>query len=277
MLGSLFRLMRIRYSSQCLLRILKFNNFQAEHGDALISFCLLASLAIVVAVSTINSGIFSKSLNDLTISAALSNAIMERPLVMETSSEGLIQLSSDIATRRSELTRLSRLIYLSLLDAANGDTSFESCSDVYSADPSSACTPQRLNDGRDEQGNLCAVNHALCSTHVSSQVTELGCTQSRFFVCAQIRELKNSIPVADRATLVTPSSDQLAILATPTASCSNGLLDGFETAIDCGGPSCAACPIPPTSNDRRDRNANETDVVLSDSNDRSNSESELVF
>lgn len=27
-------------------------------------------------------------------------------------------------------------------------------------------------------------------------------------------------------------------------SCQNGLLDGFETAIDCGGPHCTECPVP---------------------------------
>lgn len=277
MFGSLFRLIRLQCCSQYLLRILKASNPKNEHGDALTSFCLLASLAIVVAVSTLKSGILSKPLNDLTISAALSNAIMERPLVTEINSEGLSQISSDIATRRAELTRLSRLMYLSLLDAAKGDTSFESCSDVYSVDPSSACTPQRVNDGRDEQGNLCQVTHALCSSHVSSQAISLGCTQSRFFVCAQVRELKNSIPVADRVTLVTPSSDQQAILVAPTVSCSNGVLDGFETAVDCGGPSCTACHSPPTSNDSRDPSAKDPNTALSDSDNQANNESPLAF
>ncbi len=45
--------------------------------------------------------------------------------------------------------------------------------------------------------------------------------------------------------------------ATPT--CNDGIQNGNETGVDCGGPDCDACEVPPTCNDG-EQNGNETGV-----------------
>ena len=51
-----------------------------------------------------------------------------------------------------------------------------------------------------------------------------------------------------RASLL--SSNGCGIPATPP-TCDDGIQNGEETGVDCGGPDCAACPVPPTGEETR--------------------------
>jgi hypothetical protein len=53
----------------------------------------------------------------------------------------------------------------------------------------------------------------------------------------------------------------LMTAGTPTETCSDGILNNGETAIDCGGPNCSACPAPPTTAPATPPARNAGDVV----------------